>query len=79
MALLGAIGSTLLMFILPVLFDWQLFGFTGTGFHVRSRGDKAMGCFCLGLGGYAGIIGTFAALHSLWVDVVHGDTSHVAH
>lgn len=79
MALLGAIGSTLLMFVFPVIFDWKIYGFTGSGFNVRGLMDKIMGITSLSIGCYAGIVGTGAALHSLYLDILHGDTTHVSH
>ncbi|KAI8616794.1 transmembrane amino acid transporter protein-domain-containing protein [Chytriomyces sp. MP71] len=64
MTLLGAVANTALIFVFPVVFDFQLFGF-----QTRSTFEKVFGIMILVVGVFGGVVGGFEAVVALVNDV----------
>ena len=70
MSLLGAVSSSSLMLIIPVAFDWKLFGFYHPNYGQRSIANFLCGIFVICLGFYICFVGGMSALTALYKDVV---------
>jgi amino acid permease len=79
MALLGAVSSTFLMFILPVVFEWKLMGGWRQVFQSRPKQQIYMGCLVLALGIFIGIVGGGQAVWALWHDIQTGEQGRGGH
>ncbi|KAJ3399824.1 hypothetical protein CcCBS67573_g04157 [Chytriomyces confervae] len=64
MTLLGAVANTALIFVFPVIFDFQLFGFQN-----RSTSEKVFGILILVVGVFGGVVGGFEAIVALVHDI----------
>ncbi|KAI8803683.1 transmembrane amino acid transporter protein-domain-containing protein [Cladochytrium replicatum] len=67
MTLLGACANTALIFVLPPVFDFKLFGWSN-----RSVKEKVYGVTLIAVGLFAGVVGGAAALKDL-ADDIRGD------
>ncbi|KAJ3386908.1 hypothetical protein HDU92_002211 [Lobulomyces angularis] len=61
MELLGAFVGSILMFIIPVVFDWKLYGI----YQNRTAKDILLNFFCFFIGGAIGALGTWRAAKNL--------------
>jgi amino acid permease len=63
MSLIGAVSNTMLIFVLPVVCDFKLFG----------RNNVFFGCLVILIGLVGGTLGTFDALEALYNDIINSN------